>query len=165
MVANACINRWYHTERRSALAGYEIAETVRSEFELGSRLLGNGEEAFGVLTIGQGAVHAWIAYLPIAMTSDGKNFVWCIFDYGNDMPNVVYRAAGTVEELFEPYRDDWNVWTLQSRSDLLLRSREAQIAQSLRVLDMVPADTKLHEVEDIIDMLQRSEPDLAKLAE
>lgn len=165
MVANACINRWYHTERRSALTGYEIAETVLSEFELGSRLLGNGEKAFGTLKIGQGAVETWIAYMPIAMTSDGKNFVWCIFDSGKGMPNVVYRAAGTVQELFEPYREDWDVWSFLSRSELLLRPSEAQIDQSLRVLDMVPADTKLGEVGNIIDLLQRSEPDLAKVAE
>lgn len=165
MVANACINRWYHTGRRSALAGYEIAQKVQSEFELGSRLLGNGEKAFGALKIGQGAVDTWIAYLPIAMTSDGRNFVWCVFDSGKGMPSVMYRAAGTVEELFAPYRDDWNVWALQARSDLLLRPREAQIDQSLRVLDMVPADTKLLEVLDVIDGLQRIEADLADLAE
>jgi hypothetical protein len=44
MIASACINRYYHLQRRSSIRGYPIAAAAKDEFVEGSKLLANGEE-------------------------------------------------------------------------------------------------------------------------
>ncbi len=154
MVANACVNRWYHIKRRSALPGYEIAKQTRENFEEGSELLENGEQglSFGVRSFRQNAMMGWLAFTPIKMTDDGKEFVWCLFEGGNDMPHVYYRNAGTVDELFEPYKKRGQLWDLTMDDHTMNPERGLSISSGmLKVSDTAPANVKLTEVKKVID--------------
>ncbi len=154
MVLNACVNRWYHTKRRSALPGYAVAMKTRDDFEESSDLLENGEKglSFGVRSVHQNAMTGWIAFTPIKMTDDGKEFVWCLFEGGNDMPHVYYRNAGTVEELFEPYKKRGQLWDLTLDDHTMNPERGLSIsAGMLKVSDTAPANVKLTEVKKVID--------------
>lgn len=56
------------------------------DFYEGSELLENGDAGLGVGTrlVEQGTTTSCVAYMPVAMTPDGKGFVWCVFDAGVD---------------------------------------------------------------------------------
>lgn len=161
MVQNMCINRWYHRQRRSAYPGYATAIEVANEFEEGSRLLANGEEdfSFAVRRVNQGTVTSWIAVMPITRTSDGRNFVWCIFDSGIDSPRVFYRPAGTLTELFEPLEAKNDIWDLASAEGNIELDQSNNWS---RVLDMAPADTELGDVADVILGYQVEQEGLGK---
>ena len=167
MVASACINKWYHRQRRSALPGYAQAIRAAKDFKEGSALLRNGEQdlAFGVRPVRHGTQISGVAFMPITMTKDGKNFVWCIFDWGRGEPRVLYRPAGTVADLFRPIAKSNDIFDFQMAEGVIAANTEGGVAVDLlRVLDMVPADTRLVEVSQTIRMYQTAEPDLFTLA-
>ena len=166
MVRNACVNRWYHSQRRSALPGYAIAARAMRDFEEGSELLDNGEAGlgFGVRSVRQGTVKSWIAFMPVAMTPDGKSFMWCVFDAGVNSPRVLYRAAGTVAELLGPLQGG-DIWALASTEGIVNPEADVGIINGmLHVSDTVPANTPLEEVAAVIRQYQSSEESLAKSA-
>ncbi|MBB3937361.1 hypothetical protein [Aureimonas phyllosphaerae] len=163
MVRNACINRWYHRQRRSALPGYGIATRAMRDFEEGSELLDNGEVGlgFGVRTVRQGTKRSWVAFTPITMTPDGKEFLWCVFDSGLGSPRVLYRAAGTVEELFEPLGDG-DFWEFSSSEGIVNPDADVGVPNGmLIVMDTVPADTPLAGVASVVASYQSEEKGLA----
>jgi hypothetical protein len=169
MVTSACVNRWYHHQRRSALSGYGIAARVSSEFDEGSELLGNDEagRSFGVRRIIFGQNVTWVAYMPVAMTDDGRDFVWCLFDPSpGTLPRVMYRPAGTIEELFQPLDEGDGIWALQLAENTIRpdASFEGYQFNMLDVVDLVPASTKLEDVEARIRFYQSTEVDLARAA-
>lgn len=163
MVRNACVNRWYHRQRRSALSGYAVAAKAMRDFEEGSELLENGEAGFGFGTrlVKQGTAASWLTYMPVKMTPDGKSFVWCVFDAGVDSPRVLYRATGTIVELFEPL-ENGDIWAFASSEGVVNPEGDVGIVNgTLRVFDAVPADTALDAVADVIERYQASETALA----
>ncbi|RUU99564.1 hypothetical protein EOB36_20015 [Mesorhizobium sp. M6A.T.Cr.TU.017.01.1.1] len=163
MVMSACINRWYHSKRRSALPGYAVAAQTLKDFDEGSELLGNDEtgKAFGVRAVSKGTVTAKVAYLPITMTQDQKNFIWCVFSLERDSPSIFYRSSGSIAELFEPIESKGGLWELEQAEGTVRPEAGLGISQGmLRVLDMVPADTKLDEVETVVEKLSQSEVSL-----
>ncbi|MDF1600876.1 hypothetical protein PZ895_13995 [Mesorhizobium sp. YIM 152430] len=169
MVTSACVNRWYHRQRRSALSGYGSAHRVAMEFDEGSALLDNGEQglSFGVRRVVSGTNATWLAYMPISMTEDGRNFVWCVFDPSpGSLPSVFYRPAGTIEELFEPLEVGEGLWGLRLVGDIInpAAGTEGYQFTLLQTIDMVPAHTSLDDVATRIHFYQRTEMDLAKLA-
>lgn len=165
MVRNLCINRWYNLRGRSAFDGYHVAELTLNEFIDGSNLLENGEDktAFGVKFVEQNMAEPWIAYLPIAKTTDNRNFIWCIFAHYSDQMNVFYKAAGSVKELLEPLTEKNDLWDfLHSASTIKMGDEDSSIENMPRVMDMVPAETLLNDVAAVITRYQQSEPDLGR---
>lgn len=163
MVRNACVNRWYHRQRRSALPGSGIAARALRDFVEGSELLDNGEAGlgFGVRTVRQGTRDSWLAFTPVAMTPDGKSFLWCVFDSGLGSPRVLYRAAGTVAELFEPLGDG-DVWAFASSEGIVNPDADVGVPNAmLVVMDTVPADTPLEAVASVVARYQSEEKGLA----
>lgn len=145
MLRNACINRYYHLQRRSSLEGFAIAASVVAEFIEGSKLLSNGEEklAFGVRRMKQGTLSTWAVFTPIARSDDGRSFVWCIATAG---PEVFYRIAGTARELFEG-PDGGDLFKLRSSPKAMKIGADSGMSLMLmRVFDMAPPDTKLIDV-------------------
>jgi hypothetical protein len=161
MIVNACINRFYHLQRRSSLPGHARAVAVLEEFVEGSKLLENGEEklAFGVRRMKQGTASTWVAFTPISKTQDEKSFVWCLF---TGAPTVFYKHAGTVEELFGGPEGENDIWAF-SQSDTTLKIGDGGFGPEtwLRVLDMVPPDTKLTDVGDRVARYQASEQSIS----
>ena len=149
MILNACINRYYHLQRRSSLPGYAIAAAVIEEFIEGSKLLANGEDklAFGTRRMKQGTLSTWVAFAPIAKTSDDKSFVWCIFSSAPDRSNATtfYKVAGTVGELFKEAENKHDVWSFSSSQATMKIGADLGLEGMMRVLDMVPPPTKLTE--------------------
>lgn len=147
MVINACINRYYHLQRRSSMGGYAAALSVVKEFVEGSKLLENGEEnvVFGVRHIKNGAASSWLAFTPIAQTQDGKSFVWCLFSPGS--PTPFYKAAGTVAELLAELEEKDSFWDFEgSATTIKIGEQTSDVRTWLRDLDLVPPDTKLTDI-------------------
>jgi hypothetical protein len=154
MIINACINRYYHLKRRSSLPGYAIATAVFDEFIEGSKLLANGEDklAFGTRRMKQGTASTWVAFAPIAKTSDDKNFVWCIFSPALDQSSATtfYKAAGTIGELFKEAEGKNDLFSFSSSQATMKIGADLGLEGMMRVLDMVPPQTKLTEVASTI---------------
>ena len=162
MVINACINRYYHLQRRSSLAGYATAASVVDEFIEGSKLLGNGEEkqAFGVRRMKQGTGSTWVAFTPIAKTHDNRSFVWCLFS-PDPLATTFYKSAGTVENLFGELNGN-DAWQFShSETTMMIGDRGSGPETWMRVLDMVPPGTKLPDVGGRIAQYQVSEKAIA----
>jgi hypothetical protein len=157
MILNACINNYYHRRRRSSLGGYATAASVRDDFIEGSKLLENGEEklAFGIRRMKQGTVSTWLAFTPIAMTQDGRAFVWCLFSPSPGVKTTFYKPAGTVAELFSELEGKNIVEFSQSGTTLTVGHEGAETW--IEVLDMVPPDTKLTDVGSRIAQYQAAE--------
>jgi hypothetical protein len=150
MMLNACINRYFHQQRRSNLPGFAEAADTLDEFVLGSRLLANGEDklALGIRRMGTGS--AWFFFAPITKTSDGKSFVWCLFDPDPYSATTFYKSAGTVAELFKDAQGKNGLIPFSSLRDLTIGAGDL-------VLDMVPPDTKLKDVRARIQAYLRDE--------
>ncbi|UVK38735.1 hypothetical protein LHFGNBLO_000013 [Mesorhizobium sp. AR10] len=160
MILNACVNRYYHLRGRSSLAGYGMAASVREEFVEGSKLLENGEEkeVFGVRRIKYGERPTNMVFTPIAKTDDGRSFVWCLFGPGGSDATTIYKPAGTVEELFAELRNGRGQWWEFSSSQTTMKiSHTDPIETMMRVLDMVPPETKLNDVGKIVEQYQADE--------
>jgi hypothetical protein len=123
------------------------------EFVEGSELLENGEDkiAFGRRLFRQGTIQTWVAYLPIAKTADGKNFVWCLFGPDPSDLKTFYKAAGSIEELFASFGGKGDLMTLSSQDDIIQLSTGDWIQDSVRDIDLVPPDTKLRDVPKVLD--------------
>ncbi|MEB2848088.1 hypothetical protein [Endobacterium cereale] len=159
MITNACVNRYYHLQRRSSLQGYTVASEVLDEFVEGSKLMENGEEAiaFGARRINQGTAKTWLAFLPIAKTQDGNRFIWCLFTPGIGSPSTFFKPAGTIEELFAEIEGEGDLFTY-STSDTTVRLTTAEwIADMMTPRDLVPPKTKLHEVARKLESYSGSE--------
>ncbi|TIN31725.1 MAG: hypothetical protein E5Y31_01000 [Mesorhizobium sp.] len=160
MILNACVNRYYHLQGRSSLAGYGTAASVREEFIEGSKLLENGEEkqAFGVRRIKYGEHLTNVVFTPIAKTDDGRSFVWCLFGPVGPDATTLYRPAGTVEELFAELRNGRGQWWEFSSSQTTMKIGHTDTIETMiRVLDMVPPETKLTDVVKIVGQYQADE--------
>ncbi|MER9104442.1 hypothetical protein NKH95_10870 [Mesorhizobium sp. M0848] len=160
MILNACVNRYYHLRGRSSLAGYGMAASVREEFVEGSKLLENGEEkqVFGVRRIKYGERSTNVVFTPIAKTDDGRSFVWCLFGPVGPNATTLYKPAGTVEELFAELkggRGQW--WEFSSSQTTIKIGHTDTIETMMRVLDMVPPETKLDDVGKIVGQYQADE--------
>lgn len=169
MVENACVNKWHHLRRRSALEGLAKAKRVARDFEEGSRLLNNGEQgkSFGLRRVKYGVASSWVAFMPVSMTLDGKSYVWCVFDPSplEDMPRVVYRSAGTVDELFSPISADNNFWGFPQNEGLVPTEGELGVfIGMLSILDTVPAGTPLANIWPVMKNYQKSEDGLRALS-
>lgn len=155
MVQNACINRWYHSSKSSAYHGYKTADLTRKEFEEGSELLENGEVgySFGIKRFKNKNHSGWIAFTPIKLSDDGKNYLWCMF---NGTP--YYRTAGSVKELFEPLNQSNDLWKFLNDSETInIEMHHNFDFHSMRVMDMVPADTNVNDVGTVINQLLMDE--------
>lgn len=152
MIINACLNRYYHLQRRSSIDGYAKALAVTDEFVESSKLMENGEadKPFGVVTLRQGTVKANIAYLPVAKTDDGKSFIWCLFTGGSE-PDTFYKPAGTIEELFAEANKGTDLWAFKQSSSTINLGTGNWIYDMIRALDMVPPQTKLDQVSKTLD--------------
>lgn len=148
MITNACVNRYYHLQRRSSLQGYATAALVFDEFVEGSKLLENGEEAiaFGARLINQGSAKTWLAFLPIAKTQDGNRFIWCLFTPGIGSPSTFFKPAGTIEELFAEIEGEGDLFTYSTSDTTIKLTTGDWIADMMTPRDLVPAITKLHAV-------------------
>ncbi|MDC9835676.1 hypothetical protein [Rhizobium binxianense] len=159
MIVNGCVNRFYHLKRRSSVEGFLLAKATIDEFIEGSQLLENGEDkiAFGTHPFRQGTIKTWVAYLPIAKTADGKNFVWCLF--GPDPSNLTtfYKAAGSIEELFVGFEGKGDFMTLSTAADMISPTTGDWIYDMVRDIDLVPPDTKLDKVANVLDHYFASE--------
>lgn len=159
MIVNGCVNRYYHLNRRSSQEGFAVAKATIDEFIEGSQLMENGEDkiAFGTHQFRQGAIRTWVAYLPIAKTADGKNFVWCLFAPDPSDLKTFYKAAGSVEELFASFKGKGDLMTLSTDSDMIAPSTGDWIYDMIRDIDLVPPDTKLRSVANVLDQYFDSE--------
>ncbi|MGO7446507.1 hypothetical protein ACC668_17670 [Rhizobium ruizarguesonis] len=159
MIVNGCVNRFYHLKRRSSVEGFSIAKATIDEFIEGSQLLENGEDkiAFGTHPFKQGTIKTWVAYLPIAKTSDGKNFVWCLFGPDPSDLKTFYKAAGSIEELFAGFEGKGDFMTLTTAADMISSTTGDWIYDMVRDIDLVPPDTKLDRVPSILDHYFASE--------
>ncbi|EJC80191.1 hypothetical protein Rleg4DRAFT_1807 [Rhizobium leguminosarum bv. trifolii WSM2297] len=159
MIVNGCVNRYYHLNRRSSQQGFAVAKATIDEFIEGSQLMENGEDkiAFGTHQFRQGTIKTWIAYLPIAKTADGKNFVWCLFAPDPSDLKTFYKAAGSVEELFASFKGKGDLMTLSTDSDMIAPSTGDWIYDMIRDIDLVPPDTKLRSVASVLDQYFASE--------
>ncbi|WP_234838764.1 hypothetical protein [Sinorhizobium meliloti] len=159
MVANGCVNRFYHLKRRSSVEGFSIAKATIDEFIEGSRLLENGEDkiAFGIHPLRRGAIKTWVAYLPVAKTADGKNFVWCLFVPDPSDLKTFYKAAGSIEELFASFEGKGDFMTLSTATDMISPTTGDWIYDMVRDIDLVPPDTKLDKVRSVLDQYFASE--------
>lgn len=153
MILNGCVNRYYHLQRRSSVAGFAVALSAFNEFVEGSRLMENGEDAiaFGVRRTMQGAAPTWLAYMPIGKTEDGDRFVWCLFSPGVGSPTTFYKPGGTIEELFSELGEKNDLWSYTSSQTTIQRSTGDWIDDMMRALDLVPPQTKL---EDVVRQLE-----------
>ncbi|TDK31814.1 hypothetical protein E2F50_19315 [Rhizobium deserti] len=153
MIVNGCVNRYYHLARRSSMQGFATAKATMEEFVEGSELLENGEDkiAFRKRPFRQGKIQTWVAYLPIAMTADGKNFVWCLFGPEPSDLKTFYKPAGSIEELFASFGGKGDLMTLSSQDDIIQLSTGDWIQDSVRDIDLVPPDTKLRDVPKVLD--------------
>lgn len=159
MIVNGCVNRFYHLKRRSSVEGFSIAKATIDEFIEGSQLLENGEDkiAFGTHPFRQGTINTWVAYLPIAKTSDGKNFVWCLFGPNPSDLRTFYKAAGSIEELFASVEGNGDLMTLTTAADMISPTTGDWIYDMVRDIDLVPPDTKLNKVASVLDQYFASE--------
>lgn len=159
MIVNGCVNRYYHLNRRSSVEGFAIAKATIDEFIEGSQLLENGEDkiVFGTHQFRQGTISTWVAYLPIAKTADGKNFVWCLFGPNPSDLQTFYKAAGSIEELFASFEGKGDLMTLSSANDLIASSTGDWIYDMTRDIDLVPPLTKLENVASVLDQYFASE--------
>ncbi|APO68023.1 hypothetical protein IE4872_CH02409 [Rhizobium gallicum] len=159
MIVNGCVNRFYHLKRRSSVEGFSIAKATIDEFIEGSQLLENGEDkiAFGTRPFRQGTIKTWVAYLPIAKTSDGKNFVWCLFAPDPSDLKTFYKAAGSIEELFASFGGKGDFMTLTTAEDMISPTTGDWIYDMVRDIDLVPPDTKLNKVASVLDQYFASE--------
>ncbi|MDE8761975.1 MULTISPECIES: COG3904 family protein [Rhizobium] len=159
MIVNGCVNRFYHLKRRSSVEGFSIAKATIDEFIEGSQLLENGEDkiAFGTHPFRQGTIKTWVAYLPIAKTSDGKNFVWCLFGPNPSDLRTFYKAAGSIEELFASVEGNGDLMTLITAADMISPTTGDWIYDMVRDIDLVPPDTKLNKVASVLDQYFASE--------
>ncbi|NDB67892.1 MAG: hypothetical protein EB015_07790 [Methylocystaceae bacterium] len=148
MVRNACVNRYYHLQRRSSLDGYVTASAIFDEFIEGSKLLANGEDkiAFGIRKINLGTGSSWLAFMPIGKTKDDKSFVWCLFDPHGFDPTTFYKPAGTIAALFS-----------SSNTTMTIGDGVFGPETRMRVLDLVPPNTKLRDVGRRIEEYLRDE--------
>lgn len=153
MIVNGCVNRYYHLARRSSMQGFATAKATMEEFVEGSELLENGEDkiAFGKRPFRKGTIQTWVAYLPIAKTADGKNFVWCLFGPEPSDLKTFYKAAGSIEELFASFGGKRDFLTLSSGDDLIQLSTGDWIQDEVRDIDLVPPYTKLHDVPTVLE--------------
>ncbi|MFQ6185822.1 hypothetical protein ACLMJV_28275 [Sinorhizobium meliloti] len=159
MIVNGCVNRFYHLKRRSSVEGFSIAKATIDEFIEGSQLLENGEDkiAFGTHPFRQGTIKTWVAYLPIAKTADGKNFVWCLFGPDPSDLKTFYKAAGSIEELFASFEGKGDFMTLSTAADMISPTTGDWIYDMVRDIDLVPPDTKLDKVPSVLDQYFASE--------
>lgn len=147
MIVNACINRYYHLQRRSSFVGFATAASVIDEFIEGSKLLENGEAdlAFGTRRVKQGTLSTWLAFTPIAKTYDDKNFVWCLFSPGSN--SAFYKSAGTVSELFDELEVKDDLWEFsQSPTTMKIGNEGSDLSTWMPELEMVPPNTKLTDI-------------------
>jgi hypothetical protein len=153
MIVNGCVNRYYHLRRRSSIEGFSIAKATIDEFIEGSQLLENGEDkiAFGTHPFRQGTIKTWVAYLPIAKTADGKNFMWCLFGADPSDLKTFYKAAGSIEELFGSFEGKGDLMTLSSSDGMMEASTGDWIYDMVRDIDLVPPGTKLDQVSAVLD--------------
>ncbi|MBB3427945.1 hypothetical protein FHT85_004954 [Rhizobium sp. BK312] len=159
MIVNGCVNRYYHLKRRSSMAGFSVAKATIDEFVEGSRLLENGEDkvAFGTHSFRRGSIKTWVAYLPVAKTEDGKNFVWCLFEPGPSDLKTYYKAAGSIEELFASFEGKGDLTTLSTAPNMISLTTGDWIYDMVRDIDLVPPDTKLSDVATVLDRYFASE--------
>lgn len=161
MIINACINRFYHLQRRSSMPGYPIAGAAIDEFVEGSKLLRNGEDilAFGTRRMKYGTISSWVAFVPIAKTWDGKSFIWCIFGPGHsEYATTFYKPAGTISELFNEVKGNGDVNSFSSSSTTMQIGVDmGWVEKMLRVRDMVPPQTKLAQVTSTIQRYLKQE--------
>jgi len=159
MILNACVNRYYHLQRRSSFAGFATALSVLNEFVEGSRLMENGEDAisFGVRRIKQGTADAWVAYLPIAKTQDGNRFIWCLFSPEAGSPMTFYKPGGTIEELFSELAQKNDLWSFSSSETTIRLTTGDWIDDMMRAIDLAPPQTKLTDVVQQLETYRASE--------
>ncbi len=153
MIVNACLNRYYHLQRRSSAEGYAKAVAAMDEFVEGSKLMEDGEadKAFGTLMLRQGTVKVGLAYLPIAKTNDGKSFIWCLFSSGPNDPETFYKPAGTIEELFAEVKAGADLWKFKQSISTINLGTGNWIDDMIRAIDLVPPQTKLNDVSKTLD--------------
>lgn len=159
MVLNGCVNRYYHLRRRSSSDGYAVALSSLDEFIEGSKLMENGEDAIasGVRAIGQGTASTWLAYMPIAKTRDGDQFVWCLFSPGAGNPTTFYKPAGTIEALFSELKGEGDLWDFTSSTTTIPLTTGDSIDDMMRAIDLVPPRTKLVDVTNRLETYRRTE--------
>lgn len=148
MILNACVNRYYHLQRKSSIAGFSTALSVLDEFVEGSKLMDNGEDtiAFGARRIKQGTANTWLGYLPIAKTQDGNSFIWCLFSPGMGRPTTFYKPGGTIEELFAELKGKNDLFSYSSSGTTIKLGTKNWVSDMMRSLDLVPPQTKLSDV-------------------
>ena len=153
MIANACINRYYHLQRRSSAPGFGVADAALSEFVEGSQLMENGEDsvAIGYRALKQGTADAAVVYMPIAKTLDGNRFIWCLFTISPSEASTFYKPAGTIEELFGELGKNKDVWDFERAESTIRLGTGDPLADSLKAIDLVPPTTKLTDVAGLLD--------------
>lgn len=159
MVLNACVNRYYHLQRRSSLAGFSTALSVLAEFVEGSKLMENGEDsiAFGVRRIKQGTLNTWLAYLPIAKTQDGTRFIWCLFSPDAVSPKTFYKPGGTIEEMFAELKGKNDLFDFSTSDTTVKLGTGDTIGDLMGALDLVPPQTTLSDVGRQLDTYRTTE--------
>ena len=159
MILNACVNRYYHLQRRSSLDGFATALSVLNEFVEGSQLMENGEDfvAFGVRPVKQGTANTWLVYLPIAKTQDGERFVWCLFSQGVGSPTTFYKPGGTIEELFAELEEKNDLWSFSASETTIQLTTGGWIDDMMRAIDLAPPQTKLADVIQQLETYRASE--------
>ncbi|MER9095516.1 hypothetical protein NKI34_31725 [Mesorhizobium sp. M0700] len=165
MILNACVNRYYHLRGRSSLPGYDAAASVREEFIEGSKLLENGEEkqVFAVRRIKYGERAINVVFTPIAKTDDGRSFIWCLFGPVGPDATTIYKPAGTIEELFAELKTGGGQWWEFSSSETTIKVGHIDTIETMmRVLDMVPPETKLADVGATVKQYQANEPPISQ---
>ncbi|WP_313556429.1 hypothetical protein [Agrobacterium cavarae] len=159
MVLNACVNRYYHLQRRSSLAGFSTALSVLDEFVEGSKLMENGEDniAFGVRRIKQGTLNTWLAYLPIAKTQDGTRFIWCLFAPDAVSPTTFYKPGGTIEEMFAELKGKNDLFDFSTSDTTVKLGTGDTIGDLMGALDLVPPQTPLSDIGRQLDTYRTTE--------
>lgn len=160
MIYNACINRYYHKQLHSSIEGYGVAASTMREFKEGAALLENGEDkaVFGFRRVKEGTLSRKLAYMPIAKSSDNRRFLWCLFKLDQESPDISYKEAGTIADLFQGLRDNNLSEFLHDSDAVKVGDDLSNVASWTRVMDMMPPDTKLDDVASGIQAYLKEEP-------
>lgn len=123
-ISNACINRFYHEKTKfSSVSWFKAAEDSRRDFVRSSMLLNNSEETGDFMLL------AGHYILPVAVSSDGKRFVWCAYAKGNRLKFV---EAGRITDLAPEIGNTEDAY------------------ESVSITDYVPPQTELSRIDDVL---------------